>query len=933
MSTSTEQHKSETAQHSAATQNTGPHEKNTQVKDVVEKPKWYGNVSLHNSALKTPMMKQFIEIKSKVPDALLLFRMGDFYELFLEDANIAGRVLDLNVTSRNKKDAEPVPMAGIPFHALEGYLPRLAQAGFKVAIAEQKGDPSAKKMLERVLTRVVTPGVPWDADGLESKESYWLVGLNSAYSTRGPFGVSALDVSTGEFLVTELPTLHQAVAEIQRLSAKELILPKRLADLEQLEGLMKKVPSSIQNRMMFDKEAGFAILCSQFSVSNLSGFGIQSGDVAIGTAGALLSYVRDVTFADLSHVKTIQKYHISSHMVLDEATKMNLEILQPQRGTNRKHTLINLLDKTKTAMGGRLLRKWLAAPLVDIERIKSRQNAVEALLEESLREMLQTELYAVYDLERLAGKLAQLSISPKSMKSMAESIQRLPNIFNALKSLPAFNGFIPKHIPSELAENIIGALDEEPPTSINEGGIFANGYNSELDELRKLTTEVKLSIAEMEEKQKEETGITSLKIKHNRVFGYFLEVTAANKDKVPESWIRKQTLANAERFITPELKEFEEKILTAGERSKSLEQELYVQLRNDASQYVALLQRLAYRVSIVDVFCSLATVAVENRYCKPSIDLSLNLSLSQSRHPIIEKNTYNESFVPNDISINANKRQILLTGPNMSGKSTIMRQIALSVLMAQVGSFVPASRAHIGICDTIFVRVGASDDLAEGRSTFMVEMSETAYILNHATEQSLLLLDEIGRGTSTYDGMSIAWAVAEAIHNKVKARCVFATHYHELTKLNDQCAGFVNMHVAIQEDRGEIRFLRILQEGEIGKSYGIQCARLAGLPRTVIRRATQLLRDLEAQKAKSDANNGQLSLFGTNAPVHVTTQTQLATAAIENVEREEEKVVVEADPLHTEIINDLGSLTLDDYSPFEALQELYKLQKKLKGKA
>ena len=895
----------------------------------LQKPSWYGNVSLHNSALQTPMMKQFIEIKSKVPDALLLFRMGDFYELFLEDANIAGRVLDLNVTSRNKKDVEPVPMAGIPFHALEGYLPRLAQAGFKVAIAEQKGDPNSKKMLERVLTRVVTPGVPWDADGLDSKESYWLVGIYSLNSTRGPYGIAALDVSTGEFLVTELPTLVQAIAEIQRLQAKELILQKNLSSMEDLQPLLKKIPNSIQNRLMFDLDSGYAALCAQLSVSNLNGYGIRAGDAVIGAAGALLTYVRDVTFADLSHVKSIQKYTISSQMVLDEATKLNLEILQPQRGTNRKHTLLYLLDKTKTAMGGRLLRKWLGAPLIDIQRIRRRQDAVESLLDQTLRESLQNELQAVYDLERLAGKLAQQSISPKSLKSMADSILRLPNIFEPLEELPAFKGFIPDDIPLQLANQILTALEEEAPTALNEGGIFATGYNEELDNLRKLTTEVKIAIAEMEEKQKEETGITSLKIKHNRVFGYFLEVTAANKDKVPETWIRKQTLANAERFITPELKEFEEKILTAGERSKSLEQELYIQLRSAASEHVAQLQKLAQRVSFVDVFCSLATVAVENRYCKPSVDLSLNLSLSQSRHPIIERNTFNESFVPNDIAINANRRQILLTGPNMSGKSTIMRQIALSVLMAQIGSFVPADRAHIGICDTIFVRVGASDDLAEGRSTFMVEMSETAYILNHATEQSLLLLDEIGRGTSTYDGMSIAWAVAEAIHNKVKSRCVFATHYHELTKLNDECAGFVNMHVAIQEDRGEIRFLRILQEGEIGKSYGIQCARLAGLPRTVIRRASQLLRNLEMEKAKRDAEDGQLSLFGPDmTPLpHLDEQTKLD----EQVNDTESKIEAVVNPLHDEILDTLSSMQLDDYSPFEALQALYQMQNKLKS--
>jgi DNA mismatch repair protein MutS len=655
-------------------------------------------------------------------------------------------------------------------------------------------------------------------------------------------------------------------------------------------------------------DEGYQTLCQHFKVSNLNGFGVRASDGIVGAASALLTYVRDVTFTDLSHVRSIQRYTVAAQMMIDEATKMNLEILEPQKGTNKQHTLIHLLDKTRTAMGGRLLRKWVSAPLVDLARIQRRQDAVEAMLNDELRLDVQGLLQSVYDLERLSGKLAQMSIHPKALRSLAQSILLLPKIFTLLKDIDAFKGFIPDAVPTDMAEGLLVAIDEDAPITINEGGIFASEYNAELDELRKLTNEVKMAIAEMEDAQREATGIASLKIKHNRVFGYFLEVTTANKDKVPEDWIRKQTLSNAERYVTPSLKEFEEKILTSGERAKALEQQLFCALREEASQYVGQLQKLAQRISYIDVFCSLADVAIQNRYCRPTVDLSLNISLRQSRHPIIEQLSMLETFIPNDVQIDSNKRQILLTGPNMSGKSTIMRQVALTVLMAQMGSFVPADSAHIGLCDTIFVRVGASDDLAEGRSTFMVEMSETAYILNQATEQSLLLLDEIGRGTSTYDGMSIAWAVAEAIHNKIKARCIFATHYHELTRLNDTCEHIHNMHVAIQEDRGEIRFLRVLQDGAIGKSYGIQCARLAGLPRTVIRRATQILKDLEVQAAHE--KEVQLSLFGEE----------------ESSEDSSEEVMSIPDYM-VALVERLHDLPLDDHSPFEALKELYELQK------
>ena len=869
------------------------------------KPHWYGDISMGNPSLQTPMMQQFIAVKKKVPDALLLFRMGDFYELFLQDALTAARVLEINVTSRNKKDKEPVPMAGIPFHALEAYLPRLVSAGFKVAIAEQEGDPKSGKMLERVLTRVVTPGVPWDTDGVEAKESCWLVAICGT----GPVGIASLDVSTGEFQVTQLNTVTQAVAEIQRLGAKELILSQKFAAQEELRPYLDIYPHTIEDNSFFDFRHARTILCNQLRVSTLSGFGIDKMNTGVSAAGALLCYVRDVTLNDLSHVNRIQKYNIAAQMVLDEATKTNLEILHPIRGTNRKGTLLHLLDKTATAMGGRLLRKWLAAPLVDIVRIRRRQDAIQTLLEEELRSTIQEYLRQVYDLERLSTKLGQQKISPRELLSLARSVDTLPAIFALLQDKPAFQGFIPKDIPVEWAHQIIDTFVEDPPTVSGEGGIIRTGINSDLDQYKLLSTQAKTAIAAMEEEQRRKTDIQSLKIKYNRVFGYFLEVTSANKDKVPKEWIRKQTLSNSERFITPELKEFEEKILSSGEKAKSLEQELFFALRDESFKKIVQFQDLAQRIAYIDVFSSLAEVAVFNRYCRPEVDVSIDIQIKAGRHPVIETMDMDEPFVPNDVFIDDNNRQILLTGPNMSGKSTIMRQVALIVLMAQIGSFVPASSAKIGLMDTLFVRVGASDDLAQGRSTFMVEMSETAFILNQATERSLLMLDEIGRGTSTYDGMSIAWAVCEAIHDKIRARCIFATHYHELTELSTRCATLRNMHVAISDGSEGIRFLRTLQEGSVGKSYGIQCARLAGMPRTVIRRATGLLEELEKKAAlKGGADQNQLSLFHQPRTVEV----EVVPEKLQN------------------IINSLNDTNLNEYTPLQALNFLFALQKKLK---
>jgi DNA mismatch repair protein MutS len=860
-----------------------------------KKPEWYGNVSFANPSLQTPMMKQFVSLKRQSEGSLLLFRMGDFYELFLQDAVIAANVLELNLTSRNKKDKEPIPMAGIPYHALEGYLPRLTNAGFKVAIAEQEGDPASGKMLERKLSRIVTPGVPWDTDGVEAKESCWIACIFGS----GPIGIASLDVLTGEFQVTQIKTKTEAVAEIRRLRAKELIIEQKLAEQDELQNILEQIPHNIEDSRGFDYRHAKSALCQQFKVKTLSGFGLEGMRQGVAASGALLGYVRDITLHDVSHVKRIIRYDVASHMILDEATRKNLEIIQPLRGVDKKSTLLHLMDKTCTAMGGRLLRKWIAAPLIDISKIEQRHNSVEVLLDEELRTAIRGLLRSVYDLERLATRVAQNKINPRELLSLATSIQRLPLIFSQLEEFKEFADVIPKKIPLELAKKIESSIQEEAPIAISDGGIFKKGINKDLDKLRTLSTQVKISIAEMEEVQRKKTEINSLKIKFNRVFGYFLEVTAANKDKVPKDWIRKQTLANSERFITPELKEFEEKILTSGEKMKALEHELFIGLRNETNEVVEELQSLAKLIAKIDVIGCFAQIARMNRYCRPEVDLSLNIDIKEGRHPVVEMMDMDEAFVPNDIVMNEERRFVMLTGPNMSGKSTIMRQVAIITLMAQIGSYVPARKTKIGLCDKIFVRVGASDDLSHGRSTFMVEMSETAYILNQATERSLLMLDEIGRGTSTYDGMSIAWAVSEAVHDKLKSRCIFATHYHELTKLEEKCARIVNMHVAISEKSGKIIFLRSLQSGGIGKSYGIQCAKLAGMPRVVIGRAKELLQEMEL---KTRSMNGiQLALFNEN----------------------KREIIV---PEYLEIMEEyISMIDPDDCNPRTALNHIYEL--------
>src|SRR5436190_3698775 len=809
---------------------------------------------MHGSAADTPMFRQYLEIKAKVPDALLFYRMGDFYELFFDDAKEAAELLELTLTSRNKNDPDPIPMCGVPHHAAQAYLRQLVDAGRKVAIAEQAEADGPTKLMERSLVRVVTPGIPFDADALEAREPCWLAAMTGG----GPVGLAFLDTSTGDLRVTDCPDEEAAWSEIVRMEPKEIV--STAGAFERASA----IPRTTADPAWFDEAAAATALCRLLAVADLTGFGVPRGSPCIGAAGALVSYAREVARVDLSHVRTLVRYETDGHLVLDEATRRNLEILRPLRGSGRKGTLLHLLDGTRTSMGARLLREWLSFPLTDVAAIDRRLDAVEALTSGSLRGELREELRTVGDLDRLVGKASQGTASARDLGALRSSLEAAAEIAARVGEREILGRAFPEDLAPDVAQDVARWLVDEPPAQITEGGLVRSGAHGELDELRSLAREGKGAIAAMEARERARTGIASLKVRYNRVFGYFLEVTHANKDKVPADWLRKQTLTGAERYITPELKEFEDKVVGADERCNDIELDLFKALRGRVASAASRIQAVGRAVAFLDVVAALADVAVERRYARPRLDISTDLTIRAGRHPVVEAMGGDERFVPNDVHLDAARRLVVLTGPNMAGKSTVMRQVALIALLAQIGSFVPAAEAQIGICDRIFVRVGASDDVAHGRSTFMVEMSETAAILNQATERSLVLLDEIGRGTSTYAGLAIAWAVAEAMHDRIGARTIFATHYHELTTLADERPGVVNQHVAVSEWGERIVFLRALQEGGASKSYGIQCARLAGMPSPVIERAKMLLAELESRPRHGPPTQ-QLRLFAPEA--------------------------------------------------------------------
>lgn len=808
------------------------------------------------------MFRQYHALKDAHPDAILFFRMGDFYEMFFRDAEVAAEELQLTLTARNKHK-DPIPMAGVPHHAAKGYIQRLVDKGYRVAIAEQVEDPAlAKGLVDRQVTRVITPGVVLDPDALEAKRPNYLVGLALH---QGALGMAFLDVSTGDLRVTCPEDGAAAVREIHRMEPREAILSPRLSeeDRQAIAAALARhgaLVSRIEDEAWRPAE-GRREVCEALGVVDLRGFGIESDGPGVAAAGALLRYARDATGAPLGNVTTLRTYATAGFMVLDDTTLRNLEIHRTLIGGRRRGSLLGLVDKTATAMGSRLLREWLAFPLMDRAAISRRQSAVAAFADRSgLRSDLRSSLKGVADIERIVSRVANGTAGPRDLAALRRSLLAVPSVLSALEEVTELRARVPMDRCGDVAADLLRWLVESPPATIGEGGLIPSGVHEELDTITSMALDGVGALTRLETAERESTGIGSLKVRKNKVFGYYIEVTRANLHRVPERFMRKQTLSTCERFITPELKELEEAVLGADQRRRVLEQELFLQLRTRVGDEVPRLLELARGLGALDVLANLAEVAVQLRWVRPEVDDGLDIRIQGGRHPVVEAFLDEERFVPNDVRLGADRRLIVLTGPNMAGKSTVMRQVALIVLLAQVGSFVPADQANLGICDRIFTRVGASDDLARGSSTFMVEMAETAAILHHATDRSLVVLDEIGRGTSTYDGLAIAWSVAEALVDSIGCRGLFATHYHELCELAEVREVVANQSIAVREWGDRVLFLRKLKEGGASRSYGIQCARLAGLPAPVIERATALLTRFEKQALRDERD--QLSLFG-----------------------------------------------------------------------
>jgi DNA mismatch repair protein MutS len=811
-------------------------------------------------ATQTPMMRQYLEIKSRYPDAILFFRLGDFYEMFMDDAVVAARILDIALTSRNKGSEDEIPLCGIPYHSTQPYLARLVEAGHKVAICEQVEDPrEVKGLVKREVVRVVTPGTAIEQELLEADAHNFFVVIAACTDA---YGVASLDLSTGHFRVTSVASLDELRREIGAISPREILVAE--SDAEHLRSELARVPEQVPVGILpdgvFDPDDAARRLMRFFATEHLGVFGCADQPAACSAAGAALFYVEETQCGSVAHIRPLSTYHVSDTMVIDPDTRRNLEITACMRDGKRTGSLLGAVDRTATAMGSRTLRQWLTMPLVHPDEIRRRHEVVEeAIRFPMLRADMHTALKQVHDLERLNTRISMGSANARDLRAVLVSLQNIPPVLEHL------NGFAAE-LACELAESIdplddvvdlLGsALADDPPISLREGGLIRDGYDPDLDELRTISREGKGWIARLEMQEREATGISTLKVRYNRVFGYFIDVPKTQLAKVPEHYERKQTLANSERYFTPELKEYEDKVLGAQERLTALEYEIFQRLRAYVTEQGSRIQQSAEALACLDVLLGFADLAHERNYCCPEIDDGSILDIRQGRHPVVETMTLGESFVPNDVKLDTEQEQILLiTGPNMAGKSTFMRQVALIVLLAQAGSFVPAQEAHIGVVDQIFTRVGASDNLAHGQSTFMVEMSETANILNHATPRSLIVLDEIGRGTSTFDGISIAWAVAEFLHDNtaVAARTLFATHYHELTALADTHARIVNFNVEVRQWKDKIVFLRRIVPGGASHSYGIQVARLAGLPEAVIARANEVLKTLEQDGPGSDS--------------------------------------------------------------------------------
>ncbi len=833
-------------------------------------------------AASTPLMQQYREIKSRHQDAILFFRMGDFYEMFYEDAEVASKTLGLTLTSRNNGGASEVPLAGVPVKAAGEYLRRLIQHGFRVSICEQTEDPKfAKGIVKREVVETITPGAAFSDDLLDGTRNNYLCALNRDGDL---VGIAAADLSTGELRLTAT-RIRDLESALSRFTSREVIVSRGESLTQVLKGPVGEEGPMVTEREAweFDSDLGRDQLIEHFRVSSLEAFGIESGDTAaVGAAGALLRYLNELQPAGTSHLARPKVERPGGSIPLDEMTRRNLELVESMRGGETSGTLLGVLDRTLTPMGARLLRQWILAPLVHRADINTRLGAVDALGDALIRAAMREALDGVRDVERLAGKTAAGRASPRELRALGDSIARLPAVESALEraraaALSENDAAFDKYNTAwdgcgDLCDEILRTLVERPPVVIGDESSVREGVDASLDEWRVLRDGGRDAIARIQSEERTRTGINSLKVGYNKVFGYFIEVTNSYRHLVPSDYQRRQTLAGAERYVTPSLKEYEERVLTAAERVEERERELFEILRSKVGSEVGRLQSVAQIVAELDVLASLAEVAARESYVRPELTDDFSLEILAGRHPVVERMMPREKFIPNDVTLTEDARMIILTGPNMAGKSTVLRQVGLIVLMAQVGSFVPASKARIGVVDRLFTRVGASDNLVRGQSTFMVEMSETSAILHTATRRSLVLLDEIGRGTSTYDGISIAWSVSEHLHDAVGCKTIFATHYHELTQLADNLVAVRNYNVQVREVGDQVLFLHRLQPGGADRSYGIEVGRLAGLPPAVLKRATELLKLLEAEQivprsgrtspARPSATDDQLALFG-----------------------------------------------------------------------
>lgn len=877
----------------------------------------------------TPMMRQYLEIKNDYKDCILFYRLGDFYEMFFDDALKASEELELTLTGKNCGLTERAPMCGVPYHSVEGYLNKLVEKGYKVAICEQVEDPKQTRgIVHREVIRIVTPGTNTNMQALdESKNNY----IMSIVYLNGRYGVSTADVTTGDYYVTEIETEQKLLDEIHKFAPSEIICNEAFyvsgIDIEDIHARLG-ISISALDAWYFTDETAVSTLLSHFKVNSMEGLGLKDYPGGTTAAGVLLKYLYETQKNSLEHMSSIHPYTTGMFMVIDSSTRRNLELVETMREKQKRGSLLWVLDKTKTAMGARMLRSYVEQPLIERSEIERRYDAVEELNGNMIdREEIREYLHPIHDLERLITRVTYQTANPRDLIALQGSVKMIAPIKQLLED---FHCPLLMQIQEEmdaLADIyalIESSIEEEAPISVRDGGILKNGYKEDIDKLREARTNGKTWLADIEKREREETGIKNLKIKYNKVFGYYLEVTNSYKNMVPDRYVRRQTLANAERYITPELKELEDTILGAEDRLVALEYEYFCEIRKKIAEEVIRIQQTAKAVATLDVLVSLAVVAEENRYCRPKLNASGIINIHEGRHPVVEKMISHDMFITNDTYLdNGDSRISIITGPNMAGKSTYMRQTALIVMMAQMGSFVPAKSADIGLVDRVFTRVGASDDLASGQSTFMVEMNEVANILRNATSQSLLILDEIGRGTSTFDGLSIAWAVVEHISNPklLGAKTLFATHYHELTELEGKLDNVNNYCIAVKEKGDDIVFLRKIVKGGADKSYGIQVAKLAGVPESVIERAKEIVEELSANDITEIAKN----LTVKNAPKKSKKKTHADTVDLEQISLFD---TVKDD----DIIEELRNVDISSMTPLEAMNKLNELQNKVKNR-